>query len=51
LSFELMRRAHLAATPGREFGLADTGRFIVFAPANSLADLQRACARLQALSA
>ena len=51
LSFELMRRAHLAATPGRDFGQADTGHFIRFSTANSMADLQTAIARLRALSA
>ena len=48
-AFEVMRRAHVAVTPGRDFGRADTGRFIRFSTANSMAQLQEAAARLKAL--
>ena len=46
-AFELMRRAHLAITPGRDFGTADTHRFVRFSTANSMAQLQESIARLQ----
>ena len=49
LSFALMERAHLAVTPGRDFGNADTAQRIRFSTANSMAQLQQAAARLQAL--
>jgi aspartate/methionine/tyrosine aminotransferase len=49
-SFEIMRRAHLAVTPGRDFGVTETGRFIRFSTASSMAALQTAVARLRALS-
>ena len=48
-AFEVMRRAHVAVTPGRDFGHADTGRFIRFSTANSMAQLQEAATRLEAL--
>lgn len=48
-AFELMRRAHLAITPGRDFGTADTQRFVRFSTANSMAQLQESVARLRAL--
>ena len=48
-AFALMRRAHLAITPGRDFGTADTGRFVRFSTANSMAQLQESVARLRAL--
>ena len=48
-AFELMRRAHLAVTPGRDFGAADTARFVRFSTANSMAQLREAVARLKAL--
>ncbi|HVR49416.1 MAG TPA: pyridoxal phosphate-dependent aminotransferase [Pseudorhodoferax sp.] len=51
LSFALMRQAHLAVTPGRDFGQADTGRFIRFSTASSMAHLQEAVARLRSLLA
>ncbi|WP_040435727.1 pyridoxal phosphate-dependent aminotransferase [Melaminivora alkalimesophila] len=50
-AFELMRRAHLAITPGRDFGAADTARFVRFSTANSMAQLQEAVARLRTLLA
>ena len=46
-AFELMQRAHLAATPGRDFGTADPQRYIRFSTANSLAQLQEAIHRLE----
>jgi aspartate/methionine/tyrosine aminotransferase len=48
-AFELMRRAHLAVTPGRDFGSAQTQRFVRFSTANSMAHLQEAAARLRAV--
>jgi len=48
-AFELMRRAHIAITPGRDFGTADTQRFVRFSTANSMAQLQESVARLDAL--
>ena len=47
-AFELMKRAHLAVTPGRDFGHADTARFVRFSTANSMAQLQTAVERLRA---
>ena len=46
-AFELMRRAHIAVTPGRDFGTADTQRFVRFSTANSMAQLQDSIARLK----
>jgi aspartate/methionine/tyrosine aminotransferase len=46
-AFELMKRAHLAVTPGRDFGHADTARYIRFSTANSMPQLQTAVARLR----
>ncbi|MDB5958639.1 pyridoxal phosphate-dependent aminotransferase [Ramlibacter sp.] len=45
-AFEAMQRAHVAVTPGRDFGHAETSRFIRFSTANSMAQLQEAVARL-----
>ena len=50
-AFELMRRAHVAVTPGRDFGTADTAHFVRFSTASSMAHLQNAVQRLQALLA
>ncbi len=50
-AFEVMKRAHVAVTPGRDFGTADTHRFIRFSTANSMAQLQESAARLKALLA
>ena len=47
-AFELMKRAHLAVTPGRDFGHADTARFVRFSTANSMAQLHTAIERLKA---
>ena len=51
LTFELMNRAHVAVTPGRDFGHADTAGFIRFSTANSMAQLHNAIDRLKALLA
>jgi aspartate/methionine/tyrosine aminotransferase len=51
LAFEFMNRAHVAVTPGRDFGHADTQHFIRFSTANSMAQLHTAIARLTALLA
>ena len=50
-AFELMKRAHLAVTPGRDFGLAAPERFIRFSTANSMSQLQEAVARLKGVLA
>jgi aspartate/methionine/tyrosine aminotransferase len=49
LAFEIMKRAHVAVTPGRDFGTHDPGRFIRFSTASSMPQLQEAAARLKAL--
>mgnify|MGYP000538303756 FL=1 len=48
-AFELMRRAHIAVTPGRDFGTAEPERFIRFSTANSMAQLQESVERLRKL--
>ncbi len=50
-AFEVMNRAHVAVTPGRDFGTAQTRDFIRFSTANNMAQLQEAVARLKALLA
>ena len=50
-AFEVMRRAHLAVTPGRDFGVAQTGNFVRFSTASSLSELQTAITRLKTLLA
>lgn len=50
-AFEAMKRAHVAVTPGRDFGHAETSRFVRFSTANSMAQLQEAAARLKGLLA
>lgn len=45
----LLEQAHLAVTPGRDFGTADTARHIRFSTANSMAQLQEAVARMERL--
>jgi aspartate/methionine/tyrosine aminotransferase len=44
--FDMMRRAHVAITPGRDFGHAGTERFVRLSYANSLAELHAAVKRL-----
>jgi len=46
-SFEVMRRAHVAITPGRDFGQAQTKHFVRFSTASSMPALQQAVQRLQ----
>jgi len=46
-AFEVMNQANLAITPGRDFGHADTSRFVRFSTARSLPELQAAIGRLQ----
>ena len=48
-AFEVMRQANLAITPGRDFGHADTSRFVRFSTARSLPELQASVARLHNL--
>jgi aspartate/methionine/tyrosine aminotransferase len=48
-AFEVMNRANIAIAPGRDFGHADTARFVRFSTARSLPELQAAVARLHAL--
>lgn len=48
-AFEVMQRAHVAVTPGRDFGQAETSRFVRFSTANAMAQLQEAAARLRAV--
>ena len=50
-AYAVMERAHLAITPGRDFGSHDTGRFVRFSTANSMEQLQEAIARLRKLLA
>ena len=47
--FEAMKRAHVAISPGRDFGSAESARFVRFSTANSMPHLQEAVARLGAL--
>jgi len=47
LAFEIMHRAHVAVTPGRDFGSADTHRFLRFSTASSMDKLHTAIARLR----
>jgi aspartate/methionine/tyrosine aminotransferase len=50
-AYEVMHRAHVAITPGRDFGTADTADFVRFSTASSMAHLEEAIARLKALAA
>ena len=45
--FEMMRRAHVAITPGRDFGNDSTSHFVRFSTASSMQDLQTAIARMR----
>ncbi len=51
LSFALMQQAHVAVTPGRDFGSAETHQYIRFSTANALPQLQSAVERLRHLLA
>ncbi len=46
-AFELMRRAHVALTPGRDFGRADPGRWLRLSFASSMENLDEALQRLR----
>ncbi len=48
-AYEVMRRAHVAVTPGRDFGSFEPERFVRFSTANSMAQLQESVARLRSL--
>ncbi|MDB5928638.1 MAG: aminotransferase, partial [Polaromonas sp.] len=48
-AFELMKRAHLAVTPGRDFGHAAPDRFVRFSTASSMEQLKQAVARLESV--
>jgi len=50
-AFEVMKRAHVAVTPGRDFGTAQTRNFVRFSTANSMAQLHESVARLRTLLA
>jgi aspartate/methionine/tyrosine aminotransferase len=44
--FDLMQRAHVALTPGRDFGPAQASRFVRLSFASSMSELEAAAARL-----
>ena len=46
-AFELMKRAHLAVTPGRDFGTSAPEKYVRFSTASSMEQLQEAIARLE----
>ena len=48
-AFELMKRAHLAVTPGRDFGHAAPDQFVRFSTASSMAHLREAVLRLESV--
>ncbi len=48
-ALELMQRAHVAITPGRDFGSAQTRQFVRFSTASSLAQLQTAVDRMRSV--
>ena len=48
-AFEVLQRANIAFAPGRDFGQADTSRFVRFSTARSLPELREAVTRLQHL--
>ena len=50
-AFELMKRAHVAVTPGRDFGHAEPERFVRFSTASSMDQLKTAIARLEGVLA
>lgn len=49
-TFELMKRARMAVTPGRDFGVVSPTQFVRFSTANAMAQLQEAVARLEKLA-
>lgn len=48
-AFDIMQRAHVAVTPGRDFGTAQTQQFVRFSTASSMEQLQTAVGRLRAV--
>ncbi len=50
LAFQIMEKAHVAVTPGRDFGSADAKRFIRFSTASSMEQLQEAARRLREMA-
>ena len=50
-AFELMKRAHLAVTPGRDFGSSAPEQYVRFSTASSMAHLKEAIARLESVIA
>ena len=50
-AFEVMNRAHVAVTPGRDFGQAETANYIRFSTASAMPQLQLAVERLKGLLA
>ena len=48
-AFAVLEQANLAITPGRDFGHADTARFVRLSTARALPELQEAARRLQDL--
>ncbi len=46
-AFEILHRAHVAITPGRDFGTDSTANFVRFSTASSMQDLQTAITRLR----
>ena len=48
-AFELMKRAHVAVTPGRDFGHAEPEKFIRFSTASSMAQLKEVVVRLESV--
>ena len=48
-AFEIMNRAHVAITPGRDFGTAQTAQFVRFSTASSMQQLETAIQRLRAM--
>ena len=47
-ALEMLQNAHVAITPGRDFGTHQTAQFVRFSTASSLAQLHTAAKRLQA---
>ncbi|MDT8991403.1 pyridoxal phosphate-dependent aminotransferase [Curvibacter sp. APW13] len=50
-AFAVMNQAHVAVTPGRDFGTAQTAQFVRFSTASSMEQLQLAVNRLKKLLA
>ena len=48
-AYAVMNQVHLAITPGRDFGHAETANYVRFSTANSMEQLQEAIARLKKL--